>query len=257
MEGVSLFWHLLLGTVLHRPYVYAFFVCFLGFAALIFGTRKTALYLVLAFLVALASELSSTRWGFPFGMYVYNDSMRTQELWISNVPSWDSLSFVFLSFFSWILAGAICAKSLKASDIATSLRAWPTLLLGGFLMMALDLVIDPLTLLGDRWFLGHIYYYPEPGPYFGVTLANFAGWWFLGSFIPWLYLRLVRLDLRELPVLYYWGVFGVYAGVFAFNLGITVFVREWKLLAASSCIAFVILAFGALSLRKRSQSHVS
>src|SRR5262249_61764865 len=51
----------------------------------------------------------------------------------------------------------------------------------GLLMMALDVVIDPLAVRGDRWFLGHIFYYPEGGPYFGVPLTNFAGWWIVGA----------------------------------------------------------------------------
>ena len=46
----------------------------------------------------------------------------------------------------------------------------------------LDIIIDPVTHLGARWFLGEIYYYPDPGFYFDVTLANFAGW-FLVSFL--------------------------------------------------------------------------
>ena len=30
--------------------------------------------------------------------------------------------------------------------------------------------------MGDRWFLGRMYYYPEGGIYFGVPLSNFVGW---------------------------------------------------------------------------------
>src|SRR4051794_16629905 len=101
------FLHLLWGTVLYRPYVYAFLACFLIFAIRILGARGTAAYLAISFLIAYACEYSSTRNGFPFGLYVYLDGTRTRELWISNVPFWDSLSFVFLSFFSWVTAAAV------------------------------------------------------------------------------------------------------------------------------------------------------
>ena len=57
--------------------------------------------------------------------------------------------------------------------------------LAGLLMMWLDVVIDPLAVRGDRWFLGRIFYYPEPGWYFGVPLANFAGWVVVGAAIAW------------------------------------------------------------------------
>ncbi len=50
-------------------------------------------------------------------------------------------------------------------------------------MMWLDVVIDPLAVRGDRWFLGRIFYYPEPGWYFGVPAANFAGWVVVGAAI--------------------------------------------------------------------------
>ena len=48
--------------------------------------------------------------------------------------------------------------------------------LSGALMTLLDVVIDPLAVRGGRWFLGHIFFYPEGGIYFGVPLSNFAGW---------------------------------------------------------------------------------
>lgn len=106
--------HLLWGTVLHRPYVYGFFLCYLIFSLYQLGSKRTGLYLIFAYLIALVSELCSTRWSFPFGMYVYIDTTRTEELWISNVPFWDSLSFVFLSYFSWMLAGALRSQSFRA-----------------------------------------------------------------------------------------------------------------------------------------------
>ncbi|MBI2345847.1 MAG: carotenoid biosynthesis protein [Deltaproteobacteria bacterium] len=53
---------------------------------------------------------------------------------------------------------------------------WQSALAGALLTMILDIIIDPLTVRGDRWFLGRIYYYPHGGPYFGVPLSNFAGW---------------------------------------------------------------------------------
>ncbi|MGC2425087.1 MAG: carotenoid biosynthesis protein, partial [Nitrospirota bacterium] len=59
--------------------------------------------------------------------------------------------------------------------------SWKIIMLGAFLMTLLDVVIDPLALRGDRWFLGKIYYYPTPGPYFGVTIENFVGWFFVGA----------------------------------------------------------------------------
>lgn len=231
------FFRLLWGTVIHRPYVYAFFVCFLFFSFKHLRVKGTLVFLVLAYLVAYGSEFSATRNGFPFGMYVYLDETRVRELWISNIPFWDSLSFVFLSYFSWIVA----ASALRPADPDSALSSPKSAFLGGFLMMLLDVVIDPLTLLGDRWFLGKIYYYPYGGSYFGVTLTNFLGWWFVGSAVIFLFQRL-RMKRNPLPRFAARGALGVYAGVFLFNLAITAWIREWPLLAASTGITIATLS---------------
>ncbi len=238
MEELSHFLKLFAGTIIYRPYVYAFFVCFALFAIRHLRLRGMIVWTVMAWTVAFLSEYSSTRNGFPFGIYRYFDEARTRELWISNVPFWDSLSFVFLAYFSWILAGALTQSLTKPS----------TTLLSGLLMMLLDVVIDPLTLLGDRWFLGRIYDYPTGGTYFGVTLANFAGWFFVGMIIPLFYQQIARLPSlsfsrwRVFSPLELWACFGVYSGVFLFNLGITAWLSEWSLLAASSAVAGTTLA---------------
>lgn len=250
IDSLELFLSLLWGTVIHRPYVYGFFACFLVFSIFQQGRRGTALYLVVAYLIALVSELASTRVGFPFGMYVYIDTVRTQELWISNVPFWDSLSFVFLSYFSWMLAGSLRARELSSTSFDESLRSPRTCVLAGLFMMLLDVVIDPLTLLGDRWFLGKIYYYPNGGTYFGVTLTNFAGWWFVGAITPLIFVRLRSKISQQVSGPFSKGVFGVYAGVFVFNLGITAYIHEWKLLSASLLIAGTTLIASFMKLRR-------
>ena len=59
-------------------------------------------------------------------------------------------------------------------------RSLTVLTLSAFLFMLIDVVIDPVALRGDRWFLGRIYEYPSPGVYFGVPLSNFLGWGVVG-----------------------------------------------------------------------------
>src|SRR5580704_3263519 len=108
------FLRLLLGTVLHRPYVYGFLVCYLLFAIRHMGLKDTLIYLVAAYGIAFTCEYSSTHIGFPFGYYEYFDGTRQQELWVANVPFWDSLSFVFLSYFSWCMGSAIMSGRLPS-----------------------------------------------------------------------------------------------------------------------------------------------
>jgi uncharacterized membrane protein len=239
---------LLLGTVIYRPYVYIFFVCYLFFALGHLKLKGTLIYTIVAYFIAYASEYSATRNGFPFGMYVYLDSTRTRELWISNVPFWDSLSFVFLSYFSWILAQALLRPrgSCRISWVVTSF-------LGGLLMMLLDVVIDPLTLLGDRWFLGKIYFYPDGGSYFGVTFSNFVGWFFVGTVTLLVFQGLVNpkswRPLLQWPQWKVWSAYGVYAGVLIFQLTVTAWIGEWVLLVASTVVASLVLIPSFFKLR--------
>ena len=252
MNETNLF-DLFLGTIIYRPYVYVFFLCYLVFAFFQLGIWRTALFTINTYLIAFGCEYSSTRNGFPFGIYHYIDTTRTRELWISNIPFWDSLSFVFLSYFSWNLAAAVFSQEPSRS-LRDGLLDWRSPLLGGLLMMLLDVVIDPLTVLGDRWFLGQIYYYPSGGPYFGVTLENFGGWFFVGFTSQWIfqkYLKSRAKNINHPHPLFAWGIFGVYAGVFVFNWSITLWIQEYSLLAASSLIIVATLFPLALYLKRR------
>jgi putative membrane protein len=246
---------LLWGTVVHRPYVYAFFACFLAFALHQLGPRRTAVFGVATWLLAFSAEYSSTRNGFPFGPYTYFDATRTRELWLSNVPFWDSLSFVFLSYFSLALAAA-----LLSPGAALARGEWPGFrhrlapVVSGFVMMLLDVVIDPVALQGEKWFLGRIYEYPYRGFYFGVTAANFAGWWLVGAASAFAFQQALRWRAlagpwRRVDPRFVWALLGVYAGVFGFNLAVTVYIRDWALAAASTAV--IALTLGALAWRLR------
>ncbi|WP_242343406.1 carotenoid biosynthesis protein [Anaeromyxobacter terrae] len=253
-DAAALLW----GTVVHRPYVYAFFACFLAFALHQLGARRTLAFAVTSWLLAFGAEYSSTRNGFPFGPYRYFDETRTRELWISNVPFWDSLSFVFLSYFALALAGAL----LSPADERDRGRAPGLLhplapLLAGVLMTLLDVVIDPVTLQGEKWFLGRIYEYPHRGFYFGVTAANFAGWFVVGAASAWVFQRGVarlpgcRGPFRPLHPRFTAGIYAVYAGILGFNLAVTIAIRDLRLAAASGAVSAITLAAVALRLRAR------
>jgi len=188
-EVVALF----VSTVLLRPYVFLFLALYVWAAAAAIGWRRTALFTAIAWTVAFAAEYSSTRNGIPFGFYSYIPATRGRELWISNVPFMDSLSFTFLAYVSFALAQWLRLPSGAGTRAVNEVRrSWPVLGLMAFLFMLIDVVIDPLALRGDRWFLGKIYEYPSPGIYFGVPLANFFGWGVVGLLITALFQRLDR-----------------------------------------------------------------
>jgi uncharacterized membrane protein len=232
--------HRIAGMIILRPYVFVFFAVYLLAAVTRMGWRPTLVFSLLAYAVAFAAEFSSTRTGIPFGMYHYIDVTRDRELWISNVPFWDSLSFTFLCYLGWRLGVLLHAPLLvrrgdvQVVETRTIATSWSACLSGSLLMTWLDVVIDPLTVHGDRWFLGRMYFYPEGGVYFGVPLSNFVGWFVVGVTT----IRLFQIWERH------WGSPGVqptgprpvpyaglpepllYLGILVFNLSLTFWIGE-------------------------------
>ncbi len=250
-------WYLLLHTISLRPYVFTFLLAYLLSASLSLGFRRTILYLPIGYTVAWASEWLSVHYGIPYGFYRYLPTTVGQELWIGGIPFMDSLSYVFLSYASF------CASSLIQRVISP--HAWfknpPTwwqTFGGAYLMVLLDIIIDPISLRGDRWFLGKIYEYPDVGVYFGVPLSNFVGWLCVGMVLIRILQHLTpitspppttsrgtsphSLDYEPTATarqdLYVarntrWGIIlggGLYGAVMLFNLAVTVFIEEWWIL---------------------------
>jgi len=228
---------IVLGTLVLRPYVFAFLACFLILGTMDLGWRRTLLFGGWVWLVAWVAEFSSTRTGVPFGFYTYTGATRGRELFIADVPFMDALSFTFLAYAAFCLARGCLRRD--ASPLAVTV-------LGGVFMMLLDVVIDPVALRGDQWFLGPIFYYPNGGVYFGVPLSNFAGWLVvgmigLGGYIygwgrtkpgtiqgsPRTALPSTRVPLQQKPI----GGIALYYAVLGFNLAVTAWIGEWVLLA--------------------------
>jgi putative membrane protein len=228
---------LLAGSVMLRPYVFVFLLAYLFAAVSRMGWARTATFTAIAWAVAYAAEFSSTRNGFPFGLYHYIDVTRDRELWISNVPFFDSLSFTFLCYLGHAVAVLLWAplvvrrNDFQVADTRAIRTSTRVLLTGAFLTMLLDIVIDPVTLQGDRWFLGRVYYYPNGGVHFGVPLSNYAGWFLVALASIGLFQLFERrpglssAGIRHVP---FGGLIEplIYLGIVAFNLGITFWIGE-------------------------------
>jgi uncharacterized membrane protein len=208
---------LVLGTLVLRWYVFAFVACFLVAGAFDLGWRRTLVFAAWVLPLAWVSEFASTRVGVPFGLYQYTGATRGQELYVANVPLMDSLSFTFLTYASFCLARAVLGRGAAS---------WPLALTGGLLMMLLDVVIDPIAVRGNRWFLGRIFYYVDGGLYFGVPLSNFVGWALVGTAGIGGYLLLIRDGHGTRPE----PGMALYYAVLTFNLAVTAWIREWVLL---------------------------
>lgn len=248
------FFALFFKTILFRPYVFLFLAAFLFSAIQLIGWPRTWRFWLISWATAFVCEYSSTRNGIPFGWYHYNGSTVGQELYFSNIPFMDSISFSFLLYAAYCLT--LCFLLPRAESTGTpswllSLRldreaqtSWHALLLTALFFAFIDMVIDPVALRGDRWFLGKIYYYPDPGTHFGVPLANYAGWAVVGLISLAIYFPLERRlpplasspSISITPKLLL-GV-GLYYGVLAFNLAMTFWIGE-DLLGMTGLLMYV------------------
>ena len=259
METLSL----LLGTVLLRPYVFIFLAVFLTISILNMGALRSLLFTILAYSIAFICEYSSTRNGFPFGFYTYIDTTRDQELWISNVPFMDSLSFSFLIYVSYTLSLFLWGPLIKngwdirLGEIGSIKHSFKVIASASILCMLMDVIIDPVAFLGDRWFLGKIYFYQEPGEYFHIPLTNFAGWFFVaastitcfGVLNSWVDSK-VPPKTKQIAGQALLGP-GLFFGVLAFNLGVTFYIGEFLLGLWGTFISFGILALVGFKIQKQ------
>ncbi len=253
---------LLLHTVWLRPYVFLFMAAYLAMAVPVWGWRRTLLYTVAGYALAWGAEYSSSHGWFPFGHYHYiSEPTLDKELWVAGVPFMDSLSFVFLSFAGLQMARLALEPLARGPRGPWDLRwanparpiGWRTWALGGFLTMAMDVVIDPVALQGDRWFLGGIYSYPNGGQHFGVPLTNYGGWLLLALAIIGFLLVADRWLLRGSPgrsaKLGDWRSYpadavvgaGLFIGVLVFNLAITFAIGETVMGLAGCAWTLVVL----------------
>jgi len=259
------------GSIVLRPYVFGFLGVYLTIAAAAWGWRRAVAFTIWAGGVAFAAEWSSTRVGVPFGLYHYTGATAGRELYLSNVPFFDPLSFTFLAYASLGLAGQILGRGAGGSPTAPR-PGEPTIGgggaggagarlrlagLAGLLMAWLDVVIDPLAVRGERWFLGRVFYYPEPGWYFGVPTANFVGWVVVGAAIAWGWGVLAARVGGAPPA---WGgrlparsyhAAGLYYLVLAFNLAVTAAVAEPALFWAGVLLHVPLAVAVVCSLRSR------
>jgi putative membrane protein len=269
-----------LSTLIFRWYVFFFWGVGLWLLSRAAGFPGALLRFLFGYGIAYCCEWSSARPGgwFPFGHYVYLPTTVHNEIWIGILPLMDSLSFDFLAVGALGLSGFISGFSL-GETLGLSIRTFLPIFLRGVLMFVMiDMVIDPVSLRGDRWFLGRIYEYPDGGVYFGVTLANFAGWAVTGALImaSWRFLSLLpglfpRSFVQERPeppnyatgrelsrIVDRYGPLFIYGAVYLFNLAVAVWIEESGIVLADLLLLalfFFVFIFSPSSDGSRSRER--
>jgi len=138
----------------------------LAFGVQRLGLRRTLLFFVAATVISATAELTGTKTGWPFGGYEYTSFLGPKLL--GRVPAAIPLSWFYMGFASLLLADTIVAGRLAASIV-----------LGTWLLVSWDLVLDPSMAAPNLQYI-HFWIWHETGPYFGMPLRNLAGWFGTG-----------------------------------------------------------------------------
>jgi uncharacterized membrane protein len=159
------------GTFVGRWYVTALGIVFAWRAARQLGWRRTAIYAAAAIGLGALAENASVHVGIPYTRYVFNPALRGKELFVGDVPLMVPLSYTFLGYFGYA-AGRILASGPYATRAR---RPWQEYVLGVLLTVWAIWIMDPVSRLGQHWFLGQVFGYRGPGFWFGLPLASQIG----------------------------------------------------------------------------------
>lgn len=133
---------------------------------MMYRVRGILVFATLCLGVGFIFECLGIRTGFPFGHYYFTDVMGPKLL---QVPILIGAAYVGMGYLSWVLARLILGNArstLSAAEVFT------TPLLAGFIMVAWDLSSDPVWATITRCWI-----WQSGGPYFGVPISNFFGWY--------------------------------------------------------------------------------
>lgn len=116
-----------------------------------------------AFTVGMAVEFLGVNYGLIFGHYEYGNNLGVK---VGGVPLLIGANWVMLTF----ITGSVGAVISPSSKVLAAV-------LGSFLMVLLDLVIEPVAPKFDYWEFAN-----DRAP-----LSNYIGWFFVAFPIQWLY----------------------------------------------------------------------
>jgi len=170
--------------------------------SVVYRFRGTLIFMLLWLAIGNLTENLSILTGFPFGHYTFTDAMGPK---LFHVPILLGLAYIGMGYISWIVGSVILDPP---GAPACGSRIWTRPLFAAFLMVAWDLSQEPV------WAnLVRAWVWRDGGPYFGVPVSNFLGWYLTvyliyQSFSLYLLRRPTTpeplpIAFRRLPVLMY------------------------------------------------------
>jgi len=145
------------------------------------GWSRASLFILLTILIGLTFESVGVATGLIYGPYHYTEKLG--PLFLDLVPYTIPIAWAMMLYPSYIIASRIIPASRRIWAWAAGLA-----FIGAFVMTAWDLVMDPLMVAAGHWV------WEVDGPYFGIPLQNFLGWFLTALIILLLYLLITRTN---------------------------------------------------------------
>jgi putative membrane protein len=128
------------------------------------GWRNALAFLAITVVVSFTAEAAGVATGLVFGPYHYTDLLGPKIL---GVPVMIQIAYAAMGYSCLMTTRVLLGLAGQAKKRAPFLAA----LIGAFVMTAWDVALDPYqSTLGGQW-LWH-----TGGPYFGIGIHNFVGW---------------------------------------------------------------------------------
>jgi uncharacterized membrane protein len=128
------------------------------------GWSRALRLLALVFGVSLLFESVGVATGLIYGPYHYTDKLG--PLFLGLVPYLIPVAWFMMSYPSFVIADRLVPPAWKRWQRILSVAA-----VGGLVMTAWDLVMDPIMVSSGHWV------WDVTGAYHGIPLQNFWGWW--------------------------------------------------------------------------------
>jgi putative membrane protein len=155
-------------------------------ASLRWNWRAALTLFVISFVVSLAYESIGVATGLVYGPYHYTDKLGPKFL--SLVPYLIPAAWFMMMYPSRVIAERVVPSTLRQAQGNASgwARGLAIAAIGGIVMTAWDVVMDPMMVRGGHWV------WEVNGAYFGIPLQNYWGWWlttFTVFIVHWLVTR--------------------------------------------------------------------
>lgn len=133
-----------------------------------YGLKNIVIFFLITWVVSHFFEALSIQTGFPFGHYYYDQLIGPR---LFQVPLIIMFGYFGTGYASWILAHILLGQYHKKLA-GKYLFLIP--LVATFIMVTWDVCMDPISST-----VASLWVWKDGGPYFGVPLQNYFGWFFV------------------------------------------------------------------------------